>query len=61
MAHDDDGQKTQATRLPTLPPVERKSDLPMTAEDGAICFVRERGESYVFLSGAWKARKQVTE
>lgn len=59
MAQEDDGLKTVATRLPTLPPVERRSDLPAVAEEGAMCFVKERGESFVFLDGEWKARKQV--
>ncbi len=60
MGHDDDdAQRTQATRLPTLPPVERKAGLPRAAEDGSMCFVKDRGESFVFVDGEWKPLKQV--
>jgi hypothetical protein len=54
---DDDGSKTVATSLPTIPPVDTLEDLPALSEEGAICFVRDRGESYVYVDGAWKPRK----
>lgn len=55
--NDDDGSKTQAVSLPTLPPVDGMEDLPAMSEEGSICFVRERGESFVYVDGAWKPRK----
>jgi len=56
-SEDEDGLRTQATRLPTYPPVDTLEDLPALSEEGAICFVRELGESYVYVDGAWKPRK----
>lgn len=53
---DSNGQKTVATRLITIPPVERVDDLPDTAEEGSLCFVREQEESYLFVAGKWMAR-----
>jgi hypothetical protein len=54
---DEDGNKTVSTRLLTIPPVQTVEDLPEDAEEGSICFVHERGDSFIFVEGSWVGRQ----
>jgi hypothetical protein len=44
---------TVATRLTTLPPVQKVADLPKAAEENTICYVHEKGTSFLFADGRW--------
>ncbi len=44
---------TVATRLTTLPPVQTAADLPTDAPDGTICYVHDKGTSFLYVDGAW--------
>jgi len=46
---------TVATRLTTLPPVQNVADLPEKAEEGTICYVHEKGTSFLFADGIWSS------
>lgn len=38
-----------------LPPVEKVENLPATANDGQMCFVKTEGRVYAYQQGAWIA------
>lgn len=46
---------TVATRLNTCPPVQKVSDLPKDVGEGTICYVQEKGTSYLFVDGSWSS------
>jgi len=49
---------TVATRLTTLPPVQARSELPATADEGTICYVHEEETSFLFVDGAWSSSRR---